>query len=342
MGIANTKNTTVTQNVFEKELKDVTKIINNILTDNNIYANNDYNLFLKNTCDRYTLIYANRLQKYPTLDISPLNQSIFMLKNENINKTKKQMCHDISVHFTRILRILYLIKYIYDIENNGDRSIGGIVLRNLKLKDDLFQLTTCDSFQEEINGIGKGVKMSNLKGFDIFVNNMLTKQEGQIFKAQLANILGSYNKKQLKTWICKDLIVDIKTNEKIHNTRFKCQAGGSPETFMKVAPHNPILSWNLCMTSKKLIARQHPDLLKKFKLMKSNYKLNFSHITNIMNQLVYLDIDQNEFKLKNISHEQLDNIEKIFKRTVILFFVQSLLDYKNILNTIKLYAVDNE
>ena len=40
-------------------------------------------------------------------------------------------------------------EYIYDLENNGDKSIGGIILRNINIKENLIELSYCGSKQQE-------------------------------------------------------------------------------------------------------------------------------------------------------------------------------------------------
>jgi hypothetical protein len=76
--------------------------------------------------------------------------------------------------------------------------------------------------------------------------------------------------------------------------------------------------------------------------MKSNYSRNFKKIVFDLNKLVSINPATQEYNLRNLSHNDLKGIETSIKRTIIIFFIQSLSDYKNILNTIKLYSINNE
>ena len=121
--------------VFFKELKQINFIVNQMLSENNIFKNSKYNMFLKGKCDEFTILNSKKLYRYPKIDIDNINSSIFIIPNSELASTKKTICNKISIHYTRILQIIYLIKYIYDLENFGDKSIGGIIMRNIKIKE---------------------------------------------------------------------------------------------------------------------------------------------------------------------------------------------------------------
>jgi hypothetical protein len=111
--------------------------------------------------------------------------------------TKKVLCNKISLHYTQILQVIFLIKYIYDLENNGDKSIGGIIMRNMKMKEDLVEISYCSSKQEEPYSFDSGVNFSNLSGFEMFVNTFLSMEESKNFLGQYQEMLTNYNKRKL-------------------------------------------------------------------------------------------------------------------------------------------------
>lgn len=336
-------------NIFEKDLEGIHKIVNNLINSNNIYNNHEYNFFLKKRCNEFTIINEKKLHKYTKYQLNSLDQTFFLIPKEDITNTKKDYCNKISMYFTKILQLIFCIKYIYDLENNGDKSIGGIVMRNIKTMDDLVKVSVCESEQNDIRDFQKGVNFSMLSGFDMFVKYILTDTEAKLFLKQVETMLNTDNKKKLTKYVCKDLIVDKTTHTRIHKENFKCsQSGGKPlyltneHLFLKVGKGNPIFNWNLCAFKRTIIAKNIRQLNNILKEMKGNYKTNFKKVLEILDLLIYYDRSTQSYKLINVTNEQLNVIEQKLKRTIIIFFLQSLSDYKNLLNTIKLYSIHDE
>ena len=346
MGIFQSKHNVLPEfDIFEKELTEINEVVNNLINENNLFKNDEYNFFMKNKCKNITVINQNKLQKYKKYQLNQAENSYFIIPKDELNKTKKDYCNKISMYFSRILKIIFCIKYIYDLENNGDRSIGGIIMRNIKQNDDLLSVSFCESRQHDVREFQKGVNFSMLSGFDMFIKYILTEDEAKVFIKQMEVILNTYDKKRLNKWVCKDLIVDTNTHSRIHKTQFSCHSGGgqsfktNEDIFIKVGEENPILSWNLCGFTKTHLSKNYKQLNTSIKEMKANYKFNFKKVFELLNRLVYLDKTDNSYKLLNVTHEDLDDIENKLKRTVIIFFMQSIADYKNLLNTIKHYAI---
>ena len=329
--------------VFFKELKQINFIVNQMLSENNIFKNSKYNMFLKGKCDEFTILNSKKLYRYPKIDIDNINSSIFIIPNSELASTKKTICNKISIHYTRILQIIYLIKYIYDLENFGDKSIGGIIMRNIKIKENLVEVSYCESKQEEPYSYNDSVNFSNLAGFDMFVNTFLSKEESKNFLGQFQEMLTNYNKRKLKIFICKDVTVDNETHNKIHNTTFQCQSGGQnnkqQNIMLKVTPYNPIFSWNLCLHSKKRVATYNRHIINSIRKLQSSYKENFSNMISLLNELVTFNEKNETYELKLITSSDLDIIEKEIKKNVIIFFLQSIVEYKNVFNTITKYSV---
>lgn len=343
MGLTSSKLFIPENAVFHKELKQINFIVNQMLSENNIFKTSKYNMFLKGKCDEFTIINSKKLYKYPKMNIDNINSSIFIIPNSELVNTKKYMCNKISIHYTRILQIIYLIKYLYDLENFGDKSIGGIIQRNIQIKENLVEISYCESKQEEPYSFDNGVNFSNLAGFDMFVNTFLSKEESKNFLGQFQEMLTNYNKRKLKKFICKDVIVDNETHNKIHNTTFQCQSGGQnleqEKIMLRVTPYNPIFSWNLCLHSKKRVATYNRRIINSIRKLQSTYKENFSQMILLLNQLIVFNTENETYELKLITSAELDIIEKEIKKTIILFFMQSIVEYKNVFNTITKYSV---
>jgi hypothetical protein len=349
MGIFWSKESVLDVNLFEKDLESVNKIVNNLINSNNIYNNHEYNFFLKKKCNEFTIVNEKRLNKYTKYQLNHLDQTFYLIPKQEIANTKKDYCNKISLYFTRILQLIFCIKYIYDLENNGDKSIGGIIMRNIKTTDDLIKVSVCESEQSDIRDFQKGVNFSMLSGFDMFLKFILTDHESSLFLKQLEIMLNTNDKNKLAKYVCKDMIVDKKTHSRIHKANFKCShTGGKPmyvsnnDLFIKVGKNNPIFNWNLCAFKRTIIAKNIRQLNNILKEMKANYKTNFKKILEILDMLVYYDKSTESYKLLNVSNEALDIIEQKLKRTIVIFFIQSLSDYKNMLNTIKLYSIHDE
>lgn len=345
MGLTTSKESLPQTNVFENELIKFNKIINGILNSNNIFQNPEYNFFLKGRCQDFTIINEKSLNKYKKYDLNNL-ESYLLIPKADISKTKKHYCHNISLHFTRILQLIYCIKYIYDIENNGDNSIGGIVLRNIKSNPDFIKMTVCESDQTDVRDFQKGVNFSKLSGFDSFVKYILTNQERELFLKQLQEMLGDYSKRRLQRHVCKDIILSKDDHEKIHKSKFVCQSGGNniydTDIYIKVKKENPVFNWNLCAYPKQYIAKNNKLLSNSITLMRNHYKTNFTQMLDTLHKFIYLDIPSQQYKLRHVTSVDLDNIEIELKRNVIMFFMQSLSDYKNILDTIRPYSLSQE
>ena len=330
--------------VFHKELNKINFIVNQMLSENNIFKSSKYNMFLKGKCDEFTVLNAKKLYKYPKMNIDNINSSIFIIPNSEVANTKKQLCNKISIHYTRMLQIIYLIKYIYDLENFGDKSIGGIIMRNIQIKENLVEISYCETKQEEPYSFNGGVNFSNLAGFDMFVNTFLSKEESKNFLGQFQEMLTNYNKKKLKKFICKDVIVNNETHNKIHNTTFQCFSGGGQnidqkKIMLKVTPYNPIFSWNLCLQSKKRVATYNRRIINSIRKLQSTYKENFSNMISLLNEIIQFNDENQTYELKLLTSTELDVIEKEIKKIVILFFMQSIVEYKNVFNTITKYSV---
>lgn len=358
MGIFMSKESRVSSDfhVFQKDMQGINHMVNNLINANNIYHNHEYNFFLKNRCNEFTIINERKLNKYTKYQLNNLDQTFYLIPRDEIRRTKKHYCTHISLYFTRILKLICCIKYVYDLENHGDRSIGGIIMRNIKTKDDLIKLSVCDSEQSDPYHAQRGVNFSMLSGFDMFVKYILTDAEAKLFLSQMGVVLDKNDKKKLARYVCKDLIVDKSTHTKIHKEFFRCDptstggrgGGGAGNKFMtdpillKVGKDNPVFNWNLCAFKRTIIAKNVRQLNNLLKEMKTNYKTNFQKVTEVLDMLVYYDRSTESCKLNIVTNDQLDEIEHKLKRTIIIFFMQSLSDYKNLLNTIKLYSIHDE
>ena len=319
---------------INKEMYKINKIINDIMTT---VVNHSYN----SACYKSEVINLNQLYKFNNIEISKIENLLLIPKSDA--STKKKYCDHIVAHFKKILRFIHCIKFIYDLENNGENSISAIITKNIHVEDKSIRVLSCESYQTDMQFFQNGVNFSKLSGFDFFVKNILTDSEAKLFLNQVQVMLYKYDKKKLKKYVCKDLIVDVKQHSNIHKDKFVCYQGGAgQDIYITVNKGNPVFNWNTCSRPKTYQSEPLKQIVSLIKISKRNYINNLNQVLSILSEMVYYDKSAKKYNIKQIPYYQLNQIEVKLKRVVIIFFMQSLADYKNILNTIKLHSSDHE
>ena len=312
MGSYNSKQTNILKKgVFGNDLIHIEKIINEILTHNGEFRNSNYNFLNTDTCNKYTMVAESRLSKHLKIHLHDLKESIYFikknnddipLKNEKI--TKSEICVLISEHFKKTLKILSLIREIYDIENGGDFSIAGIIYRNLVDNNGVYEISYCALPQEPLytrnnDKFSDHIDFKNLKGLNTFVNNFLTEDEANTFVSHLRELFGNCNNKKIANIICNDTIVGLKQYKRIYeNIHIDCnKTGGGLQTskklnndlLIKVGKNKPIISYELCFDKQKLKITNNDKLKRLFDKFKSDYKQNIEVIHSCIDKLIYYD-----------------------------------------------------
>ena len=137
------------ENIFEKELSKMNILINDIISNDDLFKNKEYNFLSQDVCENYQVVLEEELSKHLKLDIKSLGASLYIIpkhtddtdiKLTKYKLTKKEVCNKISNHYIKILYIMCLVKYVYNLEKSGDLSIAGIIFRNIKIVDDMMQI----------------------------------------------------------------------------------------------------------------------------------------------------------------------------------------------------------
>jgi hypothetical protein len=368
--------------VFKKELTILNSIVNNIINEKDVFNNNNYNFLSEDVCDKYTVVLEEELTKYLKLDIKSLGQSLFIIPKDDDKLTKlklnkKQICEKISNHYIKILYIMSLVKYVYNIEMDGDLSIAGIIMRNIRVLDDIMEINFCDLPHKnyELHGKSEAYKINfgKLEGFKFFVDYFLDKSEAQAFIGVIKTILARNNKHKVENTICNYVVnkqfkpEDIKFLEELYSTRFgnklTCSAfknkkktaddeSNSNSNIKKqrslqhnislgifINKDNPILSKDLCFAPRKIFIKTSTtdgkQVLQLYNNMKNNYNKNISKIIQILDSIVVSHRD-NTYSLKDIDKNVLDSVLESIKINIKSFYLQSIIDYQNILDKAKL------
>jgi hypothetical protein len=366
-----------THKVFEKDLDYLTSVVNAILDKNNIFKNNDYNFLSKDVCEKHTLVLEDELSKHLKVSLQTVGTSLYLIPNNETNQkqtikgtkfTKKEICEKISNHYMKILYILSLIKYVYDIENHGDYSIAGIIFRNIKVVDDIMAINYCNMPQKDYSQKTQNHKIDfgTLEGMSFLIDYVLSKDETKTFIDVIRSILSRSPRGIVRQQTCALLKnkklrkQDIDKVEELYEKRYgmhlECPPDNDkklsktealvidenvsvkrPNLHMKVEKENPIFLKEFCYSVKEIVIMMNKssnkEVVEAFKQMQNNYKSNLKSIESLINRLV-VKTGQN-YELRDITKYELDEIIHDVKSTVKIFYIQSIMDYQRLLDIAK-------
>jgi hypothetical protein len=274
----------------------------------------------------------------------------------------------------RILYVLTLIKYVYDLEHHGDYSIAGIVFRNIQINDGIMSIAHCSVPQKDYSSASKDHKINfgTLEGMSFFVNYVMDTEEAKVFIDVLRAILSRSPRGQVRKTVCKMLAskkVDAKMVKDIelayksrYGTDLVCSSISSatasastsasasvsvsnsnsraaklPNLSMRVESNNPVFMKDYCYNVNEVIVKvdgsQSKPIMNAFKLMQQNYKANVAGIERLMDKLVINS--RNGYELRDIGKPELDVVVDDVKTTIKLFYMQSIMDFQNLLDIAK-------
>ena len=212
---AKTSKASATTDVFEPELRGLNHIINNILNEDNLFKNKEYNFMSRDVCNKYQVVMESELSKHLKVQLAGLGESIYMVPKEREplstgigkamkNQTKAQICEMISGHYMRILYVLCLAKHVYNLAGNGDGSFGGRIIRNVHVVDNNMSVMYCKSKQRDGEERHKDFKINlrKLEGFKFFVDYILDDKESKAFMRIMRAILGRKPKAAVQAVVC--------------------------------------------------------------------------------------------------------------------------------------------
>jgi hypothetical protein len=257
-----------------------------------------------------------------------------------------------------------LIKYIYDIENNGDRSFGGIIFRNIHIVDNMMKIMYCDTEQRDGSTQAKKHKMtlSTLDGFKFFSQFILDADEAKLFMRLMRAILARKPKGQIRTLICEAAKTQNITKEELnmlqtmyqrnYHEPFVCKKSPSNDaspvespmtnsreidTSVSIVKNNPILSKQFCPAIEEhsiyLNTKEGKMIKKLYDDMHARYRQNLERVYGILQSLVVKN--GSEYVLRDIDSKVLNNIIQDTKVCVRRFYLQSILDFHHMLDTSK-------
>lgn len=107
------------------------------------------------------------------------------------------------------------------------------------------------------------------------------------------------------------------------------------DLFFYVSKDKPILSYDLCYDKHKMMMPTDKKIKALFNKFKNDYVNNLQNLITVINKLVYFCKKSKTYKLNHLSHDQLSAVEIETKKVIIVFFIQSIVNYYKIFNYIK-------
>jgi hypothetical protein len=325
--------------------------VTDIVSEDDMFKNKDYNFLSQDVCANYQVVLQEELNKHLRLEIKELGAMLYILPKSGDDETKltkykltkKQVCDKISNHYIKILYIVCLIKYVYNLEKDGDLSIAGIIFRNIKIVDDMIQIHFCGLPHKDYGGADSDtykIDFSKLEGLKFFTEYFLSPAESAKFMGVLRAALARSSSGKVKHRMCANR-KDIKYFEKIYESRFKHKlqcAGGTNNLHLFVEKDNPIFLASYCAAPLRIAAKlstpQGKSIHAQYNRMKNNYETNVKDVHGILDKLVYKS-SSGAYELKDVSKPDLNNIVEDVKTKIKGFYLQSIFDFQELLDIAK-------
>jgi hypothetical protein len=342
----------------------INKIINNILNEKNTFINPEYNFLSEVVCDQYQIVFEEELSKHLKVELSEYGSTVFLLPRQKISRIpKSEICQRISSHYVRILYILTLIKYIYNLENNGDNSFSGIIFRNITIDENFIHIKYCNSEQfDKMDNSKRRLNLNKLPGFRFLIQFVLDRYEGKAFLGILRAMFGRSSKRTIQTQICTAFGNGNISKEEMSMLAFMFKrhyreplqcvppdpasrdeisahvpTSYANDPMVKIEPRNPVFDASFCnlVDEKKYIPKNSAmgkALMDAYKQMRDHYQKNLKEIEGLLNEIVTCGGAGKTWALKDLTSTQLDAIVANTKAIVRKYVFQTLFDYHYMLD----------
>ena len=271
------------------------------------------------------------------INISTLGKSIYLVPHNKDSSTKSQICEKISNHYMKILYLLTLIKYVYNIENTTV-SMHDIIFKNIEVESNIIKIKFCKQQHKDYNAKNNlKIDFSEMKGLYFLVKYVLTPKESRAFISVMRSLLGRHNKSSSQEAFCTSELSSVfqsKYKEKLICTNVAKPLDDSklPSLHIHIAQNNPIFSGKYCHSPEHMLIdlNKNPKIEKLYTELQKNYYDNLKKINLLLDELI--DKNENTYVLKDINKTTLDLLTEKIKHTIQIFYTQSLVDYQNLLD----------
>ena len=244
---------------------------------------------------------------------------------------------------SRIERLLTTVEEVYDLENGGARSFGGVVMGNVRVLHDRLSVSACSKRQENLwKFFETGMDLTAFSGMRHFLHKMLTQDERKRLVEQLDVLLregvGSpSNSAEMTYLVCSDRLVKKKQHEAVQRRRFRCtyRGGGGDGVMVKVGALAPVLSPNLCSDPARVtkVVPLKPHLQQMVSFTMNRFRRNFAEIQRVLKKSLLQP--KSSTPRSDLTVDNIRGAEIGVKRAVVAFLLQSIVDFKNVANTIR-------
>jgi hypothetical protein len=346
---------------YSKEVESLKNVVSSIINEKDTFINKDYNFLSKDVCNQHYIVMQQELNKHLKIELEALGTSMYIIpKNDDekltkLNITKKEICEMISSHYIKILYVLCLIKYVYNLEHNGDMSIAGIVFRNIKILDDIMQIDFCQMPHKDVgNKNATRINLGLLEGMQFFSNYFLKPEEAGSFLGLMKTVLAKKKQSAFTNTMCtmmkntKFTKEEIKEMEALYERRYGKKIVCTPDKvlkepvtgnlFMYIEKENPIFSSKMCYSANQVVVKLNTKegriVSEKYNQMKDNYTRNIKSIHVHLDKLVAKD-GNGGYVLKDVKKPELENIIESVKVAIKVFYLQSIMDFHALLEKAK-------
>lgn len=302
-------------------------------------------------CESFTYVLERNLRKYQKAYLEEFHDNIVVIPRPKPKLLKEDICNSISKHYSRLLVLVQAMYKIMDAENNGENSIAGICIRNINQIDELVEVKYCESKQYHNNvfattttttptaksiKIARKLDLSQLSGFATLIDDVLSKDESRVFK----NLVGSLLlEKRMRLNEADKLIMkkfDTFDNEIYQmnaDMKQKGGGGGSSQMLFAVSENNPIFSTDTCFIKKKYILPKSKIILKKLQKQEDDFLYIMGILNELLGEMIIKNAADESLELKLLTEKQLAALENKAKKTLMMFYLQSIVNYNIILKS---------
>lgn len=344
--------------VFAKELETVERILSRVLTKDNKFVEAGYNFLTKDTCDKYSMVLESQLKKHLRVDVQALHDAVVLVPQQERVKVgaqvvnKAELCEVVSKHYIKILYLLCLVKYVYNLEHAGDHSLAGIIARNVRMVGkDLLEINYCSIPQKNYARQDKKIDFQSMQGLTFVLDHFLMPAERSTFLKQFKTLFARVplvlDYAALSRTACTDPLLSPSDYAALYGKdRIVCRAPSAPladadagheDTLFQVGALNPVLSTNMCMAKKKLVVPLGKDkasaqLRQLHDAMLANYGANVYRIEKEVLARLVVEASGGQYSLRPVADEELMETVLAAKRIVLQFYLQSIIDYQRLLD----------
>lgn len=353
-------------NVFEQELKRLNTIVKGIMTEENVFRNRDYNFLSQDVCEQHYMLAESDLSRHLKVHVKELGETLVLVPKTatalegRASVNKKEICQKITHHYMKVLYILCLVKYVYNLEKSGDYSISGIVLRNIRVvPGDLLEVNFCNAPHRDFKKQGAesyNIDFGQLEGLQFLTQYFLDPVEGHSFLRILRQVLGRHKSGRVRGAICKymegnknaeynkaleDMFV-ARFGEKLGCGSAQAEASsapkGRPQLLLQVEKDNPVFSKDYCYEIHKIIVplktAEGAKVLELYKTMKRHYADNVKKIEALVDRMV-VATKGGDYELRDLTKPELDAVIEAVKKHIQHYYLQSILDFQILLDACK-------